>query len=373
MTDANTAPKQERSALTERLVALIKDHGPITVGDFMSDALSHPHFGYYSTRDPFGEGGDFTTAPEISQIFGELVGAWLVDSWQAIGSPSLFQLVEFGPGRGTLMKDILRVGQLRPDFLKAARITMIENSGRLRLKQQKLLEGKHDHLSWRASFDDVPEGPLLGVANEFFDCLPIRQFVKTSAEGEKPWRERLVGVNEPGTDLCFVLSDESYPAPEGAPPNAPAEAIFETADLSRKLIGDFAQRLETSKGRILIIDYGHGRSGFGDTFQAVKRHNYCHPLAYAGEIDVTAHVDFAALARTGRATGARIDGPIRQGDFLGRLGFDARLDVLLGAAGDRAEDIGRGAHRLVAPGEMGELFKVLSIASTDLPMPPGFA
>lgn len=373
MTTADPAKSTTLTPLTERLISLIRDHGPITVGDYLADALGHAQYGYYSTQEPFGPEGDFTTAPEISQIFGELIGAWLIDAWETMGAPSLFQLVEFGPGRGTLMKDILRVGRLRPKFLEAARITLIENSGRLRHQQQKQLTALHPHISWRPSLDDVPDGPLLIVANEFFDCLPIRQFVKTAEAGDEAWRERLVGINEAGNGFAFVLSDTTYPAPPGAPAKAPPEAIFETCEASQHLVENAAQRLTANKGRMLIVDYGHGRSGFGDTFQAVRRHDYIHPLALAGEVDVTAHVDFAALARTGRNAGIRVDGPIRQGDFLGRLGFEARLDMLLQSAGERADDIGRGARRLVAPSEMGELFKVLSLSSPELPMPPGFA
>lgn len=364
---------QTQTPLTERLLSLIAENGPISVGDFISDALGHPQYGYYATRDPFGVDGDFTTAPEISQIFGELIGAWLVDAWETMGSPSLFQLVELGPGRGTLMSDILRVAKLRPGFLKAARITMIENSGLLRVRQQKTLSGAHEHLIWRTSLDDVPEGPLLVVANEFFDCLPIRQFVRTADQDEAPWRERLVGLNEAGSGFCFVLSETRYADPEGVPPRAKPEAIFETSPMGTHIIQDFSRRLQQHKGRVLIIDYGHGRSGFGDTFQAVKRHHYIHPLEQAGDVDVTSHVDFAALARAGRAAGVRVDGPVRQGDFLGRLGFDARLDRLLDQAGDNAEDLVNGSRRLVDPGGMGDLFKVLSISSPELPTPPGFA
>ena len=359
--------------LAERLLQLISDHGPITVGDFLADALSHPQHGYYSTRDPFGTQGDFTTAPEISQIFGELIGAWLIESWEAIGAPSIFQLVEFGPGRGTLMKDILRVGQLRPKFLEAARITMIENSGRLRHAQQRALAEAHPNIVWRTSLDDIPNGPLLVVANEFFDCLPIRQFVKVDLEGDHPWRERLVGKNEHESGLAFELPEAAYPDPAGAPSPAPVEAIFESSDISRRLVEDLSDRLFQNKGRVLIIDYGHGRSGFGDTFQAVKRHEYCHPLETPGEVDITAHVDFAALARAGRSAGARVDGPVRQGDFLNRLGFTNRLDVLARAAGDEAENLVTGARRLIHPEEMGELFKVLCLSSPGMAEPAGFS
>ena len=371
MTQTETATAT-LTPLAEKLIKLIKNHGPITVGDYLSDALCHPQYGYYSTRDPFGENGDFTTAPEISQIFGELIGAWLIDSWEAMGAPSLFQLVELGPGRGTLMADILRVGKLRTDFLKAARITLVENSGRLRVKQQKTLFETHPQLSWCTSFDDTPFGPTLVIANEFFDCLPLRQFVKTDLKGDRKWRERLVCLNEREDGFCFRLSEQTYEDPPGAPANAQIESTFEVSETSHDFIKGLSARINAHKGRMLIVDYGHGRSGFGDTFQAVRRHDYIHPLSLPGDVDVTAHVDFAALARTGRAAGVRVDGPVRQGDFLGRLGFEQRLEVLARAAGDNAENIVKGARRLVHPDEMGELFKVLCLSSSDLSEPPGF-
>lgn len=362
--------------LEERLINLIEENGPISVGDYMADALGHPQHGYYISQDPFGKDGDFTTSPDISQVFGELIGAWLIESWQAMGAPSLFNLVELGPGRGTLMSDILRIGRLRPAFLDAARVFMVETSGRLRVQQQRTLDNTHPALSWVDHIEDVPLGPTLIVANEFFDCLPIRQFVRTAEKSDEPWRERLVGVNRDGDEarLCFTLSKQTYPDRPGMPNGSAPEAIYEECEAGQKFIEEIAPRLKDYKSRMLIIDYGHGRSAFGDTFQAVRRHQAWHPLASPGHADITAHVDFAALARTARAQELRVDGPVHQGDFLTRLGLVQRVEKLMQV---RAEDkvkglVKSGAERLVDPGGMGKLFKVMSISSPSLDMPPGF-
>ena len=382
----------EPTPLELRLMQLVRDHGPITVGDYMADALCHPQHGYYATRDPFGPpkdeapGGDFTTAPEISQLFGELIGAWLVHAWSEIGEPSAFNLVELGPGRGTLMADILRVAKVRPGFAKAARLFMVEASGRMRYRQQRTLreagyepqqglqqgpqptegpEGKGP--VWADHLEDVPPGPTLLVANEFFDCLPIRQYVR-AAEG---WRERVVGLNDDESALAFVLRDAE--PPEGAPHGARPEDIYEVSEAGRALAVQIAQRLGAHKGRALIIDYGHGRTGLGDTFQAVKRHAHWPVLKAPGEADVTAHVDFAALARAARGAGARVDGPVRQGDFLRRLGLEQRLARVAEARPDAADDLKAGAARLAAPDQMGHLFKVLAISSEGLGEPAGFS
>lgn len=382
----SATPAEERAEptpLEERLVKLIRDRGPMRVGDYMTDALCHPQHGYYATRDPFGPqregqpGGDFTTAPEISQLFGELVGAWLVHAWSEIGEPSAFNLVELGPGRGTLMADVLRVGRVRPAFAKAANLYMVEASGRMRYAQQRTLQEAEPALAgravWADALSDVPAGPTLILANEFFDCLPIRQFVRTAERGETPWRERLIGLA--GDRLVFQLGEEALPDPDGLPHGAMPEAVFEACEAGQDVAGQVAERLVADKGRALIIDYGHGRSGFGDTFQAVKAHKEWPVLAAPGEADVTAHVDFGALARRARADGARVDGPVFQRDFLFRLGLEARLEKVAKAAADEdaAKAIREAAVRLVAPQQMGELFKVMAISSPSLGEPAGFS
>ncbi|MGV6800642.1 MAG: class I SAM-dependent methyltransferase [bacterium] len=363
----------KKTPLEERLIALIEDHGPIQIGDFMADALGHPQHGYYMTQSPFGTDGDFITAPEISQIFGELIGAWLIQSWEDLGAPSLFNLIEFGPGRGTLMADILRVAKLRPKFLKAARIYLIETSGRLRYEQTRRLTEFNIPITWAAELHDIPAAPTLAIANEFFDCLPIRQFVRTAQHNKTPWRERLVGLNGPDKTLCFTLSQDQFPDPDGVPSGVKPEDIFETCPAAQNLIREIASRLLSYKGRCLIIDYGHGRSGFGDTFQALNRHTYRHPLAQPGLQDVTAHVDFAALARVGRESGLLVHGPELQGRFLSRLGLQERAHLLQkNASEEQIALLVSATNRLVDDNEMGRLFKALSLSSPELNTPAGF-
>ena len=359
------------SPLEERLIEMIKLNGPMTVADYMVDALSHPHDGYYNTANALGVEGDFTTAPEISQIFGELIGLWLVEAWRAMGSPGDFNLVELGPGRGVLMADILRAAQLRPEFTKAADIWLVETSGRLRHEQQKRLRRDDLRLHWADAFADVPPGPALIVANEFFDCLPIRQFQHVRGG----WRERLVGLDTENKRLSFVL--DKTPAPQDLISPSPADAkegdIFEISEARRDFVTDICRVLTEFDGRALIFDYGHMASGLGDTFQAVRRHQYWPPLAEPGRADVTAHVDFEALARIAIEGGAAVHGPTTQGAFLERLGLPVRVDALRQGKPDAlAREIEAGAHRISAPSEMGEIFKVMCLSAPNLPTPAGF-
>nr|WP_233061416.1 SAM-dependent methyltransferase [Parvularcula mediterranea] len=339
----------------------------------MTDALVHPQHGYYATQEALGTKGDFTTSPEISQIFGELIGSWLVHSWEAIGAPSAFNLVELGPGRGTLMNDILRVAKVRPRFLKAAHVYMIEASGRMRYAQKRLLADAGVRITWADKLDDVPPGPLLLVGNEFFDCLPIRQFVRTSARDDAPWRERLVGLGDDGK-LAFVLSEQTYGEQTGMPPGAQPESVFEVCTAAGEVVAEISHRLREHKGRALIIDYGHGRSGYGDTLQAMKGHKFWPVLEKPGLADITAHVDFAALARQGRQQDMRVDGPVRQGDFLERLGLKIRLEAVEKGIKDKEkrELFRSGALRLIDRDGMGSLFKVLCLSPKGADVPPGF-
>ncbi|MEM9810562.1 MAG: SAM-dependent methyltransferase [Pseudomonadota bacterium] len=365
----------DKTGLEERLIDLIGDHGPIRVGDFMTDALIHPQHGYYSTQHALGQAGDFTTSPEISQIFGELIGGWLVHAWEEMGGPSQFNLVELGPGRGTLMSDILRTAKLRPRFLDAVHVYMIEASGRMRYQQKRLLAEKGVRITWADKLEDVPPGPLLLVGNEFFDCLPIRQFVRTGESQNTPWRERLVGLSgQENPKLSFVLSEEQHPDFQGQPPGAKNEDIFETCDAGADVIAEIAARVREHKGRALIIDYGHGRSGFGDTLQAMRNHKPWPVLKSPGLADVTAHVDFAALSRKGRAEEVRVDGPVRQADFLQRLGLLPRLERIEQEIMDkeRRHLFRTGALRLIDRTGMGDLFKVIAISTPGTQAPPGF-
>ena len=359
-----------RTPLEERLIDLIRLKGPMTVADYMTDALSHPHDGYYMSQTPFGAEGDFTTAPEISQIFGELVGLWLLEGWRGMGAPEDFNLIEFGPGRGVLMEDILRATRLRPEFSRAAALWLLETSGRLRLEQQKRLKASELKPMWADEFADISPAPSLIVANEFFDCLPIRQFVRI----DRGWRERLVGVNANG-DLDFVLGKTPPPAKFNLPGNDESEPgdIFEIGFAARAFMNNLCAYLNANGGAALIFDYGHVASGLGDTLQAVRGHRYQPPLSTPGRADLTAHVDFAALAETALDAGASVYGPTAQGLFLERLGLRLRTEML---CKDKREDEQRtiriGSDRISAPDKMGEIFKVMCVASPDFPAPQGF-
>ncbi|MEE2692029.1 MAG: SAM-dependent methyltransferase [Pseudomonadota bacterium] len=371
MTAEAAAETPEKTPLEERLIGLIKANGPITVADFMADALGHPHEGYYMTGAPIGADGDFTTAPEVSQIFGELIGLWLVQSWIDMGEPPQVNLIELGPGRGVLMADILRAARVRPGFLKAADLWLVETSGRLRHEQQRRLRAVGAKPLWADEFTDAPEGPSLIVANEMFDCLPIRQFERLKAG----WRERLVGVAPDGASLAFTHA-KTPPLPDIALPPAeetPEGAIFEICSPAEALAGDIAKALVEHGGRALIIDYGHLSSGLGDTLQAVRRHKFWPVLASPGKADITAHVNFEALARAAIEAGAAAWGALPQGVFLQRLGLQARLEKLCeGKSEIEAGTLRAGARRIADAEQMGEVFKAICISAPNLPPPAGF-
>ena len=362
----------EKTPLEQRLIDLIKLQGPMTVADYMTDALGHPHDGYYMTQEAIGGDGDFTTAPEVSQIFGELIGLWMVEAWRALGSPKSFNLIELGPGRGVLMQDLLRAARLRPEFVEAAQIWLFESSGRLRLEQQKRLRASDVKPLWADDLSDIPDAPSLIIANEFFDCMPIRQFERV----EKGWRERLVGIDEQGSNLAFTLSD--IPPDPNLPLPSADEAvvgdIFEVSTDARTFAATLFESLSENTGAALIIDYGHMSSGLGDTLQAVREHKYWPPLSMPGRADVTAHVDFESLGNTAINAGAAVYGPVSQGAFLERLGLTLRTEMLCkGKTDDAASAIRSGAHRISAPNEMGEIFKVMAVTSKGLDAPAGFS
>ncbi len=345
------------------LAGLIAQDGPLRLDRFMGLANAH----YYATRDPLGAAGDFTTAPEISQLFGELIGLTLVDHWQRAGSPPAIRLVELGPGRGTLMADLLRAAAVRPAFLAAARITLVETSPALRGAQAHALTG-HD-IDWADTLDEIPaDAPLYLVANEFFDALPIRQF---HFSGES-WTERHVALAEDGTLIYRDVILNDLPPFTGEVPRAAGErehaGIIELNQHALTTIAEIGERLSTHGGLALIADYGYA-SGHGDTFQAMKSHAFTDPLASPGEADLTAHVDFAALAR---ASGTRTFGPADQGAFLMALGLAARLEMLCKARPDQAAALRAGAERLADPAAMGTLFKVLALTGPSGPAPAGF-
>ena len=355
------------SPLGEAITAMIASDGPISVERYMELAVGHPDYGFYMHRDPFGAQGDFTTAPEISQMYGELLGLWAAEVWSSMGRPNPVRLIELGPGRGTLMSDALRAARVVPEFCAALDVTLIETSPTLADIQYEMLLASGVSIAWRAALSEAPEGPAILLANEFLDALPVRQFVRRGRQ----WRERIVRLDGFG-HLAFGLADDPEPfidveADEGA--------TLEVNAVGHRFVFELAARLVKQGGAALFVDYGHGATGFGDTLQAVRAHRMVDPLIDPGEADITAHVDFAAMARSARATGASVYGPIDQGDFLRALGIDLRARALAErAAPERADEFEAARRRLVGKGEgeMGALFKAMAVANRSLPPPPGF-
>jgi NADH dehydrogenase [ubiquinone] 1 alpha subcomplex assembly factor 7 len=358
------------NALGRALAARIRQAGPITLADYMAEALTHPTLGYYRRGDPLGAAGDFITAPEISQMFGELIGLWLVEAWEQINRPDPALLVELGPGRGTLMADALRAAKMRPEFGKAIRLHLVESSPDLRARQAAALANAHP--VWHDGLETVPDGPLLLVANEFFDALPIRQYERTQAG----WCERMIGLDAAGERLRWLLAPpsaaaETLLAPEQLP--APIGATAEVSPAAQGLAAAIGVRLAGPPGAALLVDYGHDRSAPGDTLQAVRRHAPAEILDDPGEADLTAHVDFAAIARAARAAGAEAHGPVAQATFLKALGIELRAERLLArATPEQAEKIRSGLHRLIDDAEMGRLFRAMALTSPGFGPPAGF-
>ena len=358
--------------LEAELRRIIATDGPISVATYMGLCLGHPVHGYYTTRDPFGRAGDFITAPEISQMFGELIGLWAAAVWQTMGAPARLALVELGPGRGTLMADALRAARVVPDFAAALDVRLVETSPVMQGRQQETLATFDVALAWHRELTEVPEGPAVVVANEFFDALPVHQAVKTRGG----WHERMVGIGPDGR-LTFALHPDPIPGFAAIVPESVAGAstgaVYEWR--SGEVAAETARRIAEHGGAALVIDYGHVESALGETFQAVGRHGFADPLAAPGEVDLTAHVDFAALARIARAAGARVHGPLSQGAFLRRLGIDARAAALRAKATTaQATDIDAALARLIGTGHdsMGELFKAMAVADPNLGALPGF-
>lgn len=356
--------------LKARIVEQILADGPMPVSTYMALCLFDPQHGYYTTREPFGAEGDFTTAPEISQMFGELIGAWLVLAWRSLGKPACPVFAEIGPGRGALAKDIARtLDRLEPGLREAADFVLIEASPRLAEVQANTLEGVGGAFQWVSSVDDLPTNrPLLIVGNELFDAIPARQFVLTTSG----WRERCVGMGETG-ELFFVAGagsiDSALLPAEAASANT--GAIFEIAPARENLMRQIAGRVGANGGAGLFIDYGHLQPGLGDTLQAMLKHTYDDPLANPGAADLTTHVDFSVLAGAVRDAGLTPH-LTTQGEFLLALGLLERAGRL-GADADPVtrERLTGEVERLAGPDAMGDLFKVLGFASTDGGL-PGF-
>jgi SAM-dependent MidA family methyltransferase len=350
--------------LGQLIAGRIAAQGPMRLDDYMALCLGHPEHGYYTGRDPLGGAGDFTTAPEISQMFGEIVGAWAAQVWLDQGRPHPVILAELGPGRGTLMRDALRAAVVLPGFREAARVWLVETSPALRARQAEALAGVE--ASWVARVDDLPEGPLIVLANEFFDALPVRQFQRADAL----WRERLVLLGREGLALAW-----SAPRPDAGldarfEPVADG-AVVEVSAAAEAVAATLAQRIAQRGLAALAVDYG-AWDGIGDTLQAVADHAPTDPLEAPGAADLTTHVRFRALVEA--AAAVRAYGPVPQGVFLERLGITARARALArGRPEATVAAIAAEHRRLTHPEDMGNLFQVLALAAPDAPQPPGFA
>ena len=363
---------EQTSPLHSEIKRLIQSSGPMPVWRYMEMCLAHPVHGYYVSRDPLGREGDFTTAPEVSQMFGELLGLWAASVWKAIGSPPVLRLIELGPGRGTMMADALRALRVLPPLFQALSVHLVEINPLLRDRQKTTLQSFRN-VSWHDDFDDVPDGPAVILANEYFDVLPIHQMVRT----ETGWHERVIDLDSDG-NFIFAAASEPVPRFEMLLPPlvraAPVGAVFEWRPDSE--IMKLASRVRDQDGAALIVDYGHLRSDAGDTFQAIARHSFADPLKDPGGVDITAHVDFEALSRAAEDVGACVHGPVPQGEFLRRLGVETRAAGLMAKAPPEvSEDIAGALQRLIGsgPGGMGSLFKVVAISEPRLTDLAGFS
>lgn len=361
----------ESTLLSVRLKEQIVRGGPMSVERYMDACLSDTTAGYYPSKQSIGAGGDFITAPEVSQVFGELLGLWAYAVWQSMGSPNPVVLAELGPGRGTLMADALRALKRLPGFIDCVDVVLVETSPLLRGIQKETLADCGTDISWCERIEALPPGPLIVIANEFIDALPIRQIVWRGGQ----WRERCVRIGPKGG---FEFCDGPAVTSEGLRRDAqlqqlPEGSILEIRPAANATIAALADRTRHASLAALIIDYGHDATECGDTLQAVSRHKFADPLRNPGDVDLTAHVDFGALKDTAEAQGLRVYGPKPQGALLLELGLEARVDRLSREATEEQRDaLVSGTTRLVDPEAMGLLFKALAVTSPDLPPPPAF-
>jgi len=342
--------------------ACIEAEGPISVARFMQFALQHPTFGYYVTGDPLGHEGDFTTSPEISQLFGEMVGVWCAELWRLMGQPPRFALLEMGPGRGTLMQDALRATARVDGFHAALKLYMMESNATLRAKQLEKLGAFAPH--YVESPNDLPPLPLIVIANEFLDAMPIHQYLRTS----QGWRERMVGVKEG----AFVFMEGDAPLPLPLPEHLP---FYETAPQAIALVQEIAAAIAERGGGALFVDYGYTQPSGQDTLQAVSKHAFARdPLARPGQVDLTAHVDFSALRVAAERAGAKVWSVATQGDFLRAMGIELRaVQVKHKASDTQAHEIDLALRRLTDEAQMGTLFKAFALTRRDLHDIPGFS
>jgi NADH dehydrogenase [ubiquinone] 1 alpha subcomplex assembly factor 7 len=358
------------NALADRIARRIRREGPLSLAAYMAMALHEPDLGYYATRRPIGSAGDFVTAPEISQVFGELIGLWCALVWEQVGRPDSVILAELGPGSGVLASDLLRAAGALPDFRRSLRLHLVETSPVLRTEQQRRLAFAQP--VWVDRIEELPEGPILIIANEFLDALPIRQLVR----GRRHWSERMVAIDGEGR---LVLADGpenpalSLPVPEALRDTARPGAVFEFCPSALALAATFGARLQRDPGAALFIDYGYFPGRSGSTLRALSHHQPVDPLMSPGSADLSAHVDFAAFADAARAAGCGVCGPVPQGGFLELLGARERLAALSQRANSAQRlQLESGVERLLDPGQMGDLFKALALASPWLTTPLGF-
>ena len=360
------------NALGERIARLIAAQGPISVAQFMTLALHDPEHGYYATREPFGARGDFITAPEISQIFGEILGLWCAECWRQQGSPPKPVLAELGPGRGTLMADALRALRAVPDFLDQVEVVLIEASPRLRAVQAEALKpfSSTPKIRWVDRLDEsLTHRPLFLLANEFFDALPVRQYVFRDGA----WHERMLTLDDAGA-LSFAAAPFAQlglavPASRGRPEDG---AVYEISHGSTALVEEIGHVLARHGGAALLVDYGYSGSGFGETLQALRGQGFAFVLEAPGEADLSSHVDFAALAEAARNGGAITFGPVAQNTLLARLGIQPRAAQLAAKNPADRRTLYESVLRLLDPAQMGTLFKALAILPPQAPPPPGF-
>jgi len=370
MSRSKTDTVERQSALGKIIADMIAVDGPMPVDRYMALALGHESHGYYMGRDPFGRAGDFITAPEVSQMFGELIGIWCAAGWQMMDAPAEWNLVELGPGRGTLLADLVRACSVMPGLREGMNIHLVEMSPALKTMQAETLKRAGIEATWHERLEDVPDGQSLIIANEFFDALPICQLQKQAGQ----WHERVVGLSGDGKLAFGLVSDRVAPAlvPSWAESGEDGD-IVEFSPVRDAVAREIGRRITTHMGAALIIDYGHMRSAAGDTLQAIRKHQFADVLALPGEADVTSHVDFEALTGAVTADGAKPYGPVMQGDFLIKMGLKEREEMLRARADARQRiRLAKGAQRLVSGNQMGQLFKVLAVTHPDMPKPAPF-
>jgi SAM-dependent MidA family methyltransferase len=352
-----------REDLGARLRRAIEATGPMPLAEYMHICLADPQDGYYSRKPPIGAAGDFITAPQVSQMFGELIGIWCASVWRAMGAPQRFALVEAGPGHATMMIDLLRAAGTLPGFVDAANVTLIETSPVLVDIQTANLDRFGCHPHWASSLDALEGGPIILVANEFLDVLPIRQFVKTNSV----WLERCVGIDGDGRlNWTYAARTADMSILPSSAAEAPVGSVFEYAPARNAWVDRLASLLGDRRGAALLIDYGYSHNTFGDTFQAVQGHDFADPLAAPGEADLTAHVDFGAVGASAAAAGVAISPLVTQGRFLGAMGLAERAERLASGKSQAAQrQIAADAQRLANPAEMGKLFKVLALCDRE--------